>query len=142
MFEGKGEAIVYGCQLDDGFLYYHPVCVLERGYQGNRQKCNFTYYKKNWWNINILRVCTVCILTLFPTESMGQSYFSSQLSFPLSAIPNNEFNFNSNKLHHVLMSFSRMYSRPCEDCADCFTISYNHLVSASPRPESSSRKCK
>lgn len=118
VFEGKGEAIVYGCQLDDGFLYYHPVCVLERGCQGNRQECNFTYSLKKLNKIvehkhfDSVHVC-VYMLTLFPTESMGQSYFSSQLSFPLSAIPNeNEFNFNSNKRRHILISFSRMYSGP------------------------------
>lgn len=30
VFEWEGEAVVYSCQLDDGILYYHPVCVLHR----------------------------------------------------------------------------------------------------------------
>lgn len=34
VFEGEGEAVVYGCQLDDGILYHHPVCVLQRGHEG------------------------------------------------------------------------------------------------------------
>lgn len=39
VFEGEGEAVVYGCQLDDGILHYHPVCVLQK-----RQKDEINMY--------------------------------------------------------------------------------------------------
>lgn len=90
MFEGEREAVVYGCQLDDGILYYHPVCVLGPGGEGPGRQIfyikvyNFVSCVENWvWKTQMTCVCP-CVLTLFPTGSIGQSYFTSQLSFPLS----------------------------------------------------------
>lgn len=88
MFEGEGKAIVYGCKLDDGILHNYPVCVLVRGNRGNRQKEILVIILKKCIRILAVYIVGQRILTLFPPESMGQSYFSSQLSFPLSTKPN------------------------------------------------------
>lgn len=78
MLEGKRQAVVYGRQFDDGILNHHPLRVL--------QKSRITRRNKHTKGVGILEKLRhiLRVLTLLPTESIGQSYLSNQLSFPLS----------------------------------------------------------